>query len=104
MVVGSVADRRSADRNRSRAAPPRPADLASRRCPVEPRQDAIDPGAARPHGDVHLVVADDGRLDAKTVRLRGGHGADARTDDVAPGLSLPGELEQLALGEVGDRS
>ncbi|MDT4842916.1 hypothetical protein FQZ97_768310 [compost metagenome] len=64
-------------------------------------EDAIGPGAPGAQHHLHLAGAGHGRLDPEALRLRGGHRADAGADDVAPGLAVPGQLQQLALGEVG---
>ncbi|MNQ35932.1 hypothetical protein D3C85_494390 [compost metagenome] len=64
-------------------------------------EDAIGPGAPGAQHHLQLAGAGHGRFDPKALRLRGGHRADAGADDVAPGLAVPGQLQQLAFGEVG---
>jgi hypothetical protein len=50
---------------------------------------------------VNLTAGDEGRVDLECRRRRGRYRGNARTDDVAPRLCVPSELEQLAVGEVG---
>ena len=67
----------------------------------KPRENAVGPGATRSHRHVHVAADHEGGLDLEPVRLGRRHRGDAGADDVAAGLALPAELDQLTLGEVG---
>ncbi|MCY1396092.1 hypothetical protein D9M71_110520 [compost metagenome] len=65
------------------------------------RKNAVHPGPARAQAQVHHAIHHRRRVHPETLRLAGRHRANASAEDVAAGLTVPGQLQQLALGEVG---